>query len=83
MLLQDAASHLGPLTPDRRQAILAFLDDPTPDAWRAIRSTIVNPRSMRLATLWQNVVALDPRYRTPAACPDALLVARAIHRGTS
>ena len=88
MLLDQAASHLGPLSPAARQLILKYIADPTPDRWRVIKKIIVNPRSMRLGTIWQAVCKVDPTFPNAepeggwTRVPDGLLVARAIREVT-
>lgn len=53
-LLDRAANMFGsPIPADNRARIFAAIDNPTPETWRAARSSMVNPT----ITLWQAAIA--------------------------
>lgn len=94
-LLADAQNFCGPLSPEIRARIIAYLSAPSEDGWSDIAGIIVAP-SIRRGSLWQAVMAVDPtfpnegpvtdrrgkRLRGWSRIPDAVLLARAIRNVT-
>lgn len=50
---------------EKKAAIQAYLDKPTPEAWEEIYSLIINGKG-KPATVWQAVLAVDPTYQQRA-----------------
>jgi hypothetical protein len=92
-LFDGAHNMFGPLGPEIRERLLAFLNAPSFPRWDDIHSIILNAKVGLGITVWQAVIAVDPTFprtgkpegmETPAPherwdrYPDALTVARAI-----
>lgn len=77
-LLEGATNLGGPLEQRTKDKVLRYLRDPTPDAWIAARSVII--QKSPLTTIWQAVAKLDPRFRDENAYPDVFLVGRAVRK---
>ncbi len=60
--LDEASNYLGKLSPAIRARFQAFFADPTEANWDAIHAIVINPGSMRRATIWQMVVCIDPNF---------------------
>lgn len=96
-LLDNATNMFGPLSPDAKARIMAFIDAPSLKGWNDIYSCLISGEGM--VTIWQAVIAVDPTFqrigkpvKDPARAkasqvwdryPDPLTVARAIRHATS
>jgi hypothetical protein len=82
-MLAELENYWGPLPMPSRQEILAYLDAPSLDGWRRIRTKII-AESMRRGTVWQWVRHVDPTFPNAdrggplAEFPDPFTVARAL-----
>ncbi len=85
----------GPLTPDVRQRVAAYLAAPSERGWEDINSVIIKPEG-HPRTLWQAVRAVDPSFPSTGPkyslgrrvegwkrIPNAILLARAIKQALS
>lgn len=97
-LLDNATNMFGPLPPDVKRQIMAYIDNPTVEQWDEIFCYIING-NIRSGTLWAAVTSIDPTFprsvpspsgrkkRVPAniwpRIPDPLTVARAIRKATT
>lgn len=69
-LLDGCRNMYGPLAPDIRRRIAAYLAAPSVDGWDDVHSIIVSDDNPRCRTLWQAVIAVDPSFpRTGAPEP--------------
>jgi hypothetical protein len=72
-LLDDAQSTLGPMKPEYRAKLVAYMQNPSVEAWNDVQGIILNGRSSRWAlackghrrtceTLWQAIMHVDATF---------------------
>jgi hypothetical protein len=86
-LLDNAENFRGPLSPEIKSRIMAYMENPSAEAWDGVYGIIV-AESVRAGTLWQGVIAVDPDFPGMAdgnnaaerwpVYPDSVTLARAI-----